>query len=126
MNEGGRPPRNQRRSAAEDPTSRTVRPDNSTNSTRPAKLSDASPTRSGEALPRIRNRAGMTGLSTSTRRTGNRSGIRCASSIVINPLRPDKANIGSASRVASTGFSASNVHSGADLPTSRLRVVLPA
>ncbi|COX78085.1 Uncharacterised protein [Mycobacterium tuberculosis] len=80
MNEGGRPPRNQRRSAAEDPTSRTVRPDNSTNSTRPAKLSDASPTRSGEALPRIRNRAGT----------------------------------------------ASNVHSGADLPTSRLRVVLPA
>ncbi len=78
---------------------------------------DASLTRSGEGATQDRNRAGMTGLSTSTRRTrANRSGV-VASSIVIQPLRPDKANIGSASRVASTEVFV-NVRSGADLPAA--------
>ena len=54
--ERGKPPRNQRRCHDAGPVSRRSKPPSSTNSTRPARVSEVPRTMSGEALPRTRNR----------------------------------------------------------------------
>ena len=64
-------------------------------SSRPARVSDDCLSRSGEALPRMRNRAGSGWRSASTRSSGKRSGRRWISSMTTRPLSGRNAVSGS-------------------------------
>jgi hypothetical protein len=125
-NDRGKPPRRHKSVARATPSSLRSNPLISMNSTRPASDSDVCLRRSGEALPRTRNRAGFGSRSTSTRSTGNRSGRRWISSSTTSPRAWPRMVIGCSRLITVDGSSRSrSVWSGHDPANARARVVLP-
>ena len=89
------------------PTSDIASPWTSTNETRPASDSVTLFISHGEALPRIRNRAGNGRRSANTRSNGNSFGIRCASSSTTSPVNGANRVSGSCIRSMTAGLSKS-------------------
>ena len=123
--ERGKPPRNQCSATAATPSSARLKPPMIIVSSRPASDSDQRRTSSGEALPKIKNRAGNGGRPESTRKMGKSSGRRSISSMTTRPLKSRQAVMGSSSRSRLTGPSRSNQLSASGVTNSRASVVLP-
>lgn len=123
--ERGNPPRSQRCCHASFPTSSSEKPCMSIKLVLPARVSDTPRTSAGDALPRRRNRAVLSGLSARTRRTGKSSGRRCTSSMITNPRFPASTSMGFASAASSAGSSRSKKVAGVLCAMIRAMVVLP-
>ena len=105
---------------------RSKKPGNSINSTRPAKDSDACLIKFGEALPRIRKRAGFSGRSTKTRNTANNSGINWILSKTTGPSSWPSTSSGFCSRLRFGWDSRSNLVDFCPTANCLANVVFPA
>ena len=121
----GNPPRIHNWSRRLAPTSARSNPSSSTNSIRPASVSDEPRTSSVEALPSSRNRTGSGSRSANTLSTGSNSGICWISSSTTIPFRSRRASMGSARRARSGGDSRSKNSAPVRAARARAKVVLP-
>ncbi len=124
-NDRGSPPLSHNLGHEAGPVSRTSNPESSTNSTRPARVSETPRTMSGDALPSTRNRAGLRGRSTRTRSTPNSSGLAWISSRITSPRSAPRTSSGFCSRRRSGWDSRSNTAALRPSANARANVVLP-
>lgn len=123
----GNPPRFHRSFCADDPVSSSSNPCISTNSTRPARVSEAPDTNSGLALPRMTNFAGSGFRSASTRKSRNKSGRNWISSSTTKPRRGSNASRAALNRARSRSSSRSYQCTFPPPPVNcRAAVVFPA
>ena len=124
----GKPPRSHRRLWCSAPTSTSEKPGTSMNAIRPARVSDTPLIKSNDALPSSRKTDLRAGSSQIGRRTSNKAGMRCTSSMTTSPSLPRRTDSGvcvSASRT--DGTSRSRIRDGPDQAAvaCRASVVLP-
>jgi hypothetical protein len=121
----GDPPRHHSRRRWASVNSSSPKPPIGTKATRPARDSETPRTRSGEALPSSRNRAGRGCRSASTRSRGKRPGWSWASSITIGPRSGPRAVAGWLRRLWSPGASRSKYSARRRAAKVLASVVLP-